>query len=136
MLKMKVYLCTHSPTSAWPGAFFLNINIFLPTMQNIIAYNNSSAAKRIDRCINVRSGLPDFSWDNTTKRRKRYLIIAKLPNHYKYAKYFKIFQMSHIPTSNIPKFPISRASKIYPNWDFWYENKQSCNPAPDVKLDT
>jgi hypothetical protein len=22
-----------------------------------------------------------------------------------------------------------RPSKIYPNWDFWFENKPSCNPA-------
>jgi hypothetical protein len=26
------------------------------------------------------------------------------------------------------KYPISRPSKIYPNWDFWLENIPSGNP--------
>jgi hypothetical protein len=29
---------------------------------------------------------------------------------------------------NIPAFSIPRPSKIYPNWDFWYENIPSGNP--------
>jgi hypothetical protein len=32
-------------------------------------------------------------------------------------------------TPNIPTFFIPRLSKIYPNWDFWYENVPSGNPA-------
>jgi hypothetical protein len=27
---------------------------------------------------------------------------------------------------------IARPSKIYPNWDFWFENIPSGNPAPDM----
>jgi hypothetical protein len=30
---------------------------------------------------------------------------------------------------NIPTFSIPRPSKIYPDWDFWFENKLSGNPA-------
>jgi hypothetical protein len=30
---------------------------------------------------------------------------------------------------NIPNFSIPRPSKIYPNWDFWFESKPSGNPA-------
>jgi hypothetical protein len=30
---------------------------------------------------------------------------------------------------NIPAFSILRASKIYPNWDFWYDDKPSGNPG-------
>jgi hypothetical protein len=26
----------------------------------------------------------------------------------------------------------SKASKIYPNWDFWFENKPSDNPAENA----
>jgi hypothetical protein len=26
------------------------------------------------------------------------------------------------------RFSITRPSKIYPNWDFWFENKPSGNP--------
>jgi hypothetical protein len=30
---------------------------------------------------------------------------------------------------NIQTFLILRPSKIYPNWDFWFENKPSGNPG-------
>jgi hypothetical protein len=30
---------------------------------------------------------------------------------------------------NIPTFSIPRPSKIYPSWDFWFENKPSGNPG-------
>jgi hypothetical protein len=30
---------------------------------------------------------------------------------------------------NIPTLTIKRPSKIYPNWDFWFENKPSGNPV-------
>jgi hypothetical protein len=33
-------------------------------------------------------------------------------------------------TTNLPEFSILRTSKIYPNWDFGFENKQSGNPVP------
>jgi hypothetical protein len=29
----------------------------------------------------------------------------------------------------MPTFSIPSHSKIYPNWDFWFENKPSGNPA-------
>jgi hypothetical protein len=32
-------------------------------------------------------------------------------------------------TINIPTSSIARPSKIYPNWDFRFENKPSGNPA-------
>jgi hypothetical protein len=32
---------------------------------------------------------------------------------------------------NIPTFAFPRFSKIYPNWDFWYENIPSGNPETD-----
>jgi hypothetical protein len=28
---------------------------------------------------------------------------------------------------NVPTFSIPRPSKIYPNWDFWFDNKPSGN---------
>jgi hypothetical protein len=37
----------------------------------------------------------------------------------------------------MPRFSIVRPSKIYPKWDFWFENEPSGNPAPShVKLDS
>jgi hypothetical protein len=32
-------------------------------------------------------------------------------------------------TKKIPTFPIPKSFKIYPNWDFWFENKPSGSPA-------
>jgi hypothetical protein len=29
----------------------------------------------------------------------------------------------------LPRFPIASPSKIYPNWDVWFENKPSGNLA-------
>jgi hypothetical protein len=31
----------------------------------------------------------------------------------------------------IPTFSIPKHNKIYPNWDFWFENKPSGNTVPD-----
>jgi hypothetical protein len=31
----------------------------------------------------------------------------------------------------MPRFSLARPSKIYPNWDFWFENKPSGNPESD-----
>jgi hypothetical protein len=39
--------------------------------------------------------------------------------------YRKIYQMA----VNIPTLSITRPSKIYPNWDFWFENIPSGNPV-------
>jgi hypothetical protein len=75
------------------------------------------------------SGLPDFSWDMTPKQEKN------VPNEHKMhqivIKYLK-------PPYNIPNGQYTYIcinifqlgpSKIYPNWDFWFENKPSGNLA-------
>jgi hypothetical protein len=60
----------------------------------------------------------------------------KLPQHYQNDRKIcpmtrKIFQMSieytSISHSNAP-------SKIYPNWDFWFENKPSGNPGRKTRF--
>jgi hypothetical protein len=62
-------------------------------------------------------------------------INTKLPNDHKIlSNGHNIFQIC-VKYVGIPTFSILRPSKIYPNWDFWFENIPSGNPAFDV-LDT
>jgi hypothetical protein len=59
------------------------------------------------------SGLPDLSWHNIPKRWKYNKWPENWPNRHK----------MYIPLSSI-----ARSSKIYPNWDFLFENIPSGNP--------
>jgi hypothetical protein len=75
--------------------------------------------------------MPDFYVYNIPKRGKIYQITTKyiklpqnIPNGHKID-----FLSLNIPTSSI-----ARPSKIYPNCDFWSENKPSGNP--DVYVGT
>jgi hypothetical protein len=83
----------------------------------------TSSPQRVSMCA---SGLPDSSWHNIPKRGKIYQISTKLLND------LKIYPTGIIYSKwalNTPKFSIVRPSKIYPNWDFWFENIPSGNPA-------
>jgi hypothetical protein len=72
------------------------------------------------------AGLPDFSWCMMPKPEKCTKCIQNVPNGHKISqisiKYSKWPQ-------NIYTFSNLRLSKIYPNWDFWFENNPSGNPA-------
>jgi hypothetical protein len=59
------------------------------------------------------SGLPDCSWFDFTKSGEN------IPKDHKITKW----------PYNMPTFSISRHSRIYPNWDFWFENIPSGNPV-------
>jgi hypothetical protein len=72
-----------------------------------------------------KAGLPDYSWYMIPKPEKIYQMNTKcakwlqtIPNVCKIIqmgiKYIKIFQ--------------SEALQIYPNWDFWFENKTIWQP--------
>jgi hypothetical protein len=41
--------------------------------------------------------------------------------------------MSTSDKKKLPTCSIARHSKIYPNWDFWFENKPSGNPVVDAR---
>jgi hypothetical protein len=78
-------------------------------------------------------GLPDFSWNNICTKTvenipycyildyRMDIICTKWPL-YVYSKWPK----------NIATFSISRPSKIYPIWDFWFENIQLGNPGQSL----
>jgi DNA-directed RNA polymerase subunit M/transcription elongation factor TFIIS len=57
-------------------------------------------------------GLSDFCWYNIPKRRKNIKWTEKFTKR----------------PQNKPTSSTARTSKIYPNWDFWSENKPSGNP--------
>jgi hypothetical protein len=66
------------------------------------------------------------------KRAKLYQISVKLPIGH------KMHQMAVIYSKwlqNILTFSIPKPSKIYPNWNFWSENKPSGNPVRGRKGD-
>jgi hypothetical protein len=67
------------------------------------------------------AGLPDFSWSKHTKTGN----IKQITVNYIYQMAGKYFKWS----SNVTTFSIQRPSKIYPNWDFCYENQPSGNPG-------
>jgi hypothetical protein len=60
----------------------------------------------------IASGLPDFLGPKYQMDKKYFQWPQNSPNGH------KIYQ----------DFSIARPSKIYPNWDFWFENKPSGNP--------
>jgi hypothetical protein len=73
------------------------------------------------------TGLPDFSWCNIPKQGKMYQILTKCTeclSNILYKIYTK-FLMS-IEYTNIFH---SKAQKISPNCDFWFENIPSGNPG-------
>jgi hypothetical protein len=70
-----------------------------------------------------------FLATNIPKRGKIYQNATNLPNGHKmyqkaviYSKWPKIYQPFQVPR------PKPRPSKIYPNWDSWFENMPSGNP--------
>jgi hypothetical protein len=65
------------------------------------------------------NGVARFSSHIVPKQGKIYLIAPNLPNGH------TIYQMAVLYLKwlhNIPTFSIPRPSKIYPHWDFWFEN--------------
>jgi hypothetical protein len=70
--------------------------------------------------------LPEFPWHNIPKWGKYTKLPQNIPN------YHKIYQMTTKYTKwpqNKPTLSITRPSKIYPNWDFWFENIPYGNPG-------
>jgi hypothetical protein len=70
--------------------------------------------------------LPDFSRYKIPKREKYTKLPQNIPNVNKI--YQKSVKWTKCP-KNIPTSSIARPSKIYPNLDFWFENKPSGNPG-------
>jgi hypothetical protein len=101
--------------------------------------------------LDVGPELPDFSCHNKPKRikcnkfplnyqwaiectkgLKKYQRAKYVPNGQIFTKYPKKFQLAVMYFKriyNIPTFSIPRPIKIYPNWDFWFENARSGNPG-------
>jgi hypothetical protein len=69
--------------------------------------------------------LPDFSWYKIPKRGEIYQMTTK---YTKWPKDISNGRKIDQLVKNIPIFSIARLSKIYPNWEFWFENKPSGNP--------
>jgi hypothetical protein len=70
--------------------------------------------------------LPNFSWHNIPKLGEIHQISTKYP------KGKTMYEMAEIYSKwskNAPAFSVPRPSKIYPNWDFWFEDIPSGNPG-------
>jgi hypothetical protein len=72
-------------------------------------------------------GLPDFSRYKIPKREKIY----QISNNYTKCplNITKGCKIDHVSIKYTNTSSIARPSKIYPNLDFWFENKPSGNPA-------
>jgi hypothetical protein len=89
--------------------------------------NNASQEIAAISCVNfVHQGCQIFLDKMYQNWAKIYQIATKLPKHH------KMYQMGIIyskwPKSK-PKVFHSKALKISPNWDFWFENIPSGNPV-------
>jgi hypothetical protein len=77
------------------------------------------------------AGLPDFSYNVIPNPKKCTKSTPNVPSGHKisqmYVKYSKC-------TKNISTFSNLRPSKIYPKWEFRFENKTSGNPGPEIIL--
>jgi hypothetical protein len=103
----------------------------IPSGNPALAWNSnrgfSTDPSVLTRNKNVfTAGLPDFSWYNIPKRGK---IHQMTTYNTKWPKiYLMVGKLTKLP-QNIPTSSIVRPSKIYPNWNFWFENIPSGNPA-------
>jgi hypothetical protein len=78
----------------------------------------------------AEAGLPDFSWymiqklgKIVTNENKTYQMVIKHPKcPYNISSGHKIYQ----------RLSKQKPFKIYPNCDFWFENKPSGNPAAEL----
>jgi hypothetical protein len=75
------------------------------------------------------TALPEFSWYNIPKRWNIDQIPAKCIYQMamKYM-YQMVMKYSEWP-QNIPTLSVPKPSKIFQNWDFWFENVPSGNPG-------
>jgi hypothetical protein len=71
-------------------------------------------------------GLPDFSWYVIPKPYKSTKCTQNVPNGHELSQ--MSLKYSKWP-SNILTISNLRPYKIFPNWDFWFENKPSGNPG-------
>jgi hypothetical protein len=76
------------------------------------------------RCFvwRVNKGCQMVSWSKHTKMET---IIPNDHKLYQMAIKYTKRRIVHKSPSNIPTYSIPSPSKIFPNWDFWYENKPS-----------
>jgi hypothetical protein len=75
--------------------------------------------------------LPDFSWYKKPKQVKIYTMTTKYTKWPKNISNGRKIDQIVIKYKN-KRFSIARPSKIYPNLDFWFENKPSGNPANEL----
>jgi hypothetical protein len=85
-----------------------------------------SIVKPVETFHGLNPGLPDFSSCIKPKPEKCTKGTQIVPNGHKISQ--MAVKYSKWP-QNISTFSNLRPSKRYPNWDFWFENKPSGNPA-------
>jgi hypothetical protein len=87
--------------------------------------------------LHFRSRVARFIWEQHTKKRKNirkdYKIQKIVPKDHKIYKMF--IKHTEWPL-NIPNVSTPRPSKMYKNWDFWYEKIPSGNPVSHNSLRT
>jgi hypothetical protein len=125
------------PYTSHPGGSSNRGSTLLEADAMTILPHRLGEVKKIRMCQKLRSRVLNEEFCKMHFRHSKICFEAGLPDFYRSKKIPKLYQTKTVKYCKwsfyIPTFFILRPSKIYPNWNFWFENKPSGNPVSKRK---